>query len=706
MPPLPLPLRNAPRIQKTARGGADDVLANAIAVLEAIKDGASAVGGVPFVSGVVVAVLGIARAVEQVSGTREEFVQVAVRAAALTEHVQRTVGAEGRELRVDLVRSLSRLHQTMAAIRRVVEVELQRGRIDRFVRRASMATTLKKCVRDLDDAWHAFDTATMLGVELKLGEISGRIETLNLRHRELQLPLLFWDNVQIDGLRRRYRICDSHEGTSIGAASISRCTCANNIAQARVLQEDYGTLVRYHPDRASVPGATVLCLGDRCYISARGLQSDDPVVWVSRWFQHLLDFASVREFAANKADVPLFDLRQGQVHRHERCLPSIGLNPEGRLFLDVSDICHSHMDCFRQSISRMYSEARDLPASEDESLWFTSLPTGLAEEAIRVVCSNADASARGACLDRVVESDLGSVLSTARLECAGDARLGDYGYLKRCIDDGERFVRLGHISDLFEEDVLATCDRSTISPGNVWSLPERRPWSKGEVESHEFPRCLDDDEGPRGYRVLSVDRAIDPRFCRAFVWKHAPRVSRQHGILITQILLVDQVNHCAVFSDAHLIQTGRRDERNSHSYSSEDTRESANTDTAKQSRSLWFHQLPLDQDVQPPDPWGYWSEDSQPAPPDSSAHPNSPAHCRGCVTPFAYVSRLLPFEAELVKMVNLLRDITPTATEAIEPRCRDMSLGVPSAIDTSYSNDAHCVSMVSPSRNPYAGMSD
>ena len=50
----------------------------------------------------------------------------------------------------------------IASIRHDVEQQCNQSRLHRFLHQTTIDTTLKKHIRALDDAWHAFDVSTII----------------------------------------------------------------------------------------------------------------------------------------------------------------------------------------------------------------------------------------------------------------------------------------------------------------------------------------------------------------------------------------------------------------------------------------------------------------------------------------------------------------------------------------------------------------
>ncbi|KAH9925595.1 uncharacterized protein BXZ73DRAFT_103132 [Epithele typhae] len=182
---MPSFMRRIRRTFKSPRKATvNDVLANSIDALEAVKNVADAVGVVPFLSAVITAALGIAKVVQEARESEDALVEVARRAAAIVTHIKQKVqsGAGSLAVSTEMQKILAELHAVMENIRAEVEDVLKIVPFVRFLRRKMVQKKGQTCVQKLDDAWRAFDSALLVHLENQVkaqGESLERLEDQN-----------------------------------------------------------------------------------------------------------------------------------------------------------------------------------------------------------------------------------------------------------------------------------------------------------------------------------------------------------------------------------------------------------------------------------------------------------------------------------------------------------------------------------------------
>ncbi|KAH9925589.1 uncharacterized protein BXZ73DRAFT_78931 [Epithele typhae] len=600
-PPRPSP---GQRPLVASEGISDDVLANSITILEALKDAASAVGVVPFLGGIIATALGIAKAVEQSRANTDAFVFVAERAATLAEYVQeKTLGSNGGTISTDMQVILQELHRSvlpscswnslvilsghsaLVKVQHTVNRELQRGRIHRFFRRAKLRGKAQECLQKLEDAWHSFDSAILVRLERQVeslqrqGEsLQGKVESLK-GQVELQatfepgclvsasaLPTTALFSQLLSDIQRTeahtkipYRT-RTHHGYQYSAILGTRPVTVRTYGH-KLKDNVFESIQMYsennhesHETFNNVIAMAYPHAGVQFYVLDGSLRrsiltdfdSNDPVVWIEKLCQH---------------DETVIPAHKGP------CLPSAGIDSHGQLIFDVQDLEHGNASCLFTCIYGLYSEACDYVSRSNLSrLW--------------------DFVARQIPLHSLEIAD-------------NDAKPGDYGYITNH-PDGPRFAYLGNIDDVFESSVDIV-EEFTIVPSQ--NDPGR--WCIGQV----FLSGIPDD---------TYDK---------FFTNHALRLSRLHGIDLSDLFLVQCRNYGA------WVCTGEDHTHGTHT-------------------TAWLHKQPLDEHGVPHKPWAYWSFDEEPVPvghppPDVPQGPG----CFWVEPPRLYASGLGPFLARMNVML-------------------------------------------------------
>ncbi|KAH9920528.1 uncharacterized protein BXZ73DRAFT_104653 [Epithele typhae] len=479
-PPLP----NALRVQRVGR---HDVLATIIIGLEATRDGVDGLSAVPFLGGIVGAVLGIAKAAQQVGSTQDDFLQVAERADSLVKHIQKQVERLNPHDTVDDIETnLSTLLATMSSIRQTVESQVERGVLDRFMHRSSISSELKKCVYSLDSAWRSFDTAMLLSVHRKL-------ETHSTHDPQLKVRRLFWDDLQLDDNRGSYYLNEDLEGEEFLGRLNQRPVIIRTITKkdGKPKEEYYQEVVKYHPD------------------------TDGPYARI----------AQVLGVAHPCLDRPFYVLEAG-------------LNDRGDIVFHVSDLSNSWWNCVAESLQRLFAESRGMQMRKHWKcgmgfLHLASLGFHLGEALFRTQ----DIRTQDNILDEIVFNDFRSQ-SVQELPDAPGTRVGDFGYLHADTDGKQHFTVLGHMGDIFR----------TLLPMSYY---EREWYRDGETRSKDSPwlyqlgrREFALDEDPKGLVRCEVEVTIVNEY-RCFFWSQAGRIAQKHGVDVTDVVLLAGKYHTA-----------------------------------------------------------------------------------------------------------------------------------------------------------------
>ncbi|KAH9920522.1 uncharacterized protein BXZ73DRAFT_104646 [Epithele typhae] len=391
-PPLP----NALRVQRVGR---DDVLATIIIGLEATRDGVDGLSAVPFLGGIVGAVLGIAKAAQQVGSTQDDFLQVAERADSLVKHIQKQVERLNPHDTVDDIETnLSTLFATMSSIRQTVERQVERGVLDRFMHRSSISSELKKCVYSLDSAWRSFDTAMLLSVHRKL-------ETHSTHDPQLKVRRLFWDDLQLDDNRGSYYLNEDLEGEEFLGRLNQRPVIIRTITKkdGKPKEEYYQEVVKYHPD------------------------TDGPHARI----------AQVLGVAHPCLDRPFYVLEAG-------------LNDRGDVVFHISDLSNTWWNCVAESLQRLFAESRGMRMQKKWKcgMGFHHLSRFGYHLQREVWRPPQDMHARNIIFDEIAFNDL-KAQSVQEFPDVPGTKVGDFGYFH--VDGGgkQHFAVLGHIEDMF-----------------------------------------------------------------------------------------------------------------------------------------------------------------------------------------------------------------------------------------------------------------
>ncbi|KAH9925587.1 uncharacterized protein BXZ73DRAFT_78929 [Epithele typhae] len=541
------------------RSAADDVLANSITILEALKDAASAVGAVPFLGGIVATALGIAKAVEQSRANTDAFVSVAERAATLAEYVQKkTLGLNGGTIGVDMQVILLELHSALVKVQDAVKRELEKGRFNRFFRRAKLRGKAQECLLKLDDAWRSFD----VGVTAILVRLERQVELLKSQV-ESQAPFepgsLMLSDIQRTEAHTKipYRT-RTHHGYQYSAILGTRPVTVrtyghklkDNVFESIQIYSENNH--EYHETFSNVIAMARPQAGTQFYILdgtrhsiLADFDSKDPVIWVQKLFQH--------ERSLRAETSQLVDAAAHRDHRHH--------------FLPGTD-------CLITPPFHTHTPSAEGPVIHNTALTFDALVQARDDHAFRSNSSRLwDFVARQIPLHSLEIAD-------------NNAKPGDYGYITNH-PDGPRFTYLGNINEVSESSGdMVHYERRIFRDTRPtrWKLST---WSNNAVESGEFTIVPSQNDPGRwciGQQILS---GISDDTSDKFFTDHALRLSRLHGIDLSDLFLVN----CRDYGAGAC--TGEDHTHGTHT-------------------TAWLHKQPLDEHGVPHEPWAYWSFDEEP----------------------------------------------------------------------------------------------
>ncbi|KAH9916424.1 uncharacterized protein BXZ73DRAFT_81106 [Epithele typhae] len=278
--------------------------------------------------------------------------------------------------------------------------ELEKGRFNRFFRRAKLHGKAQECLLKLDDAWRSFDTAILVRLERQVESLKSQVESQAPFEPGSLVPYVPFTSIQKDRTTTQYRT-RTHNGEQRSGIWDNRPVTVrmydhkfkdNVFESIQMYSENQYALIFSQSDQESHETlSNVIAMarpqaGTQFYVLEgvrRSILADfgnkDPVVWVRKLYQH--------------------------AHRDHR-----------QHFLPEAPVLHNSGFNFDALV-----QARDhLSHSNFSRLW--------------------DFVAR-------------QIIPLNSLEIAdNDAKPGDYGYITNH-PDGPRFAYLGNIDDVFESSV-------------------------------------------------------------------------------------------------------------------------------------------------------------------------------------------------------------------------------------------------------------
>ncbi|KAH9916422.1 uncharacterized protein BXZ73DRAFT_105859 [Epithele typhae] len=553
-----------------SEGIADDVLANSITILEALKDAASAVGAVPFLGGIIAAALGIAKAVEQSRANTDAFVSVAERAVALAEYVQKkTLGSNGGTIGVDMQVILLELHSALVKVQDAVKRELEKGRFNRFFRRAKLHGKAQECLLKLDDAWRSFDTAILVRLERQVESLRSQVESQAPFEPGTLVPYVPFTSIQKDRTTTQYKT-RTHNGEQRSGIWDNRPVTVrifdhkfkDNVFESiqmysenhRESHETFSNVIAMAYPRA---GVQFYVLDGLRRSILTDFDSKDPVIWVEKLFQHLVDAAAHRD------------------HRQH--------------FLPEAPVWHNSAITFDALV-----RVRDHVSRSNFSRLWHSIISGVPCHILEIT--------------------------------GNDAKPGDYGYIPNH-PDGPRFTYLGNIDDVFESSVDIVYRECRVYHDTRRTPFKHSTWSDNTVESEEFTIVPSQNDPGRWCIGKGIGSGISGDTYDKFFTDHALRLSRLHGIDLSDLFLVSSRYYEAWAC------TGEDHTHGTHT-------------------TAWLHKQPLDEHGVPHEPWAYWSFDEEPVPvghppPDVPQGPG----CFRVIPPRLWARGLGPFIARMNVML-------------------------------------------------------
>ncbi|KAH9929108.1 uncharacterized protein BXZ73DRAFT_78245 [Epithele typhae] len=483
----------------------EDALAHTITGLEIAKDAVTVANGVPYLVTIIGGVLSIAKSVEAVNGTKDNFVQVAKRGGELVEHVRKHIGEDTTAISEELEQSLKQLEATVASIKEKVRTALEHHFFVRYLRRASMDAIATECGRQLDDAWRSFDSACTISTNKGVVKIDLRLRTDPNRDPETKMRFLYYDQVVWGRVRGTYTVVNVCEGEEWDGKLDGRDVIVRTVVRRPSQPKfDFNSLALYNANVVS---------------SADWLRSwgDRTRPWTASFMWKKLAFA----FAAASKDFYIHSLVKGRAHTHKQCLPTAGLNDFGRLIIHAPDIVNANSDCFRRCLNRSYCEINQFAYKTDGGGWGISFPTGPASDLLAGLRAGANVASY---VDAFIQSQLACFWSLAVLPATLDARVGEYGQLTEPspgTNEARRFISLGHINELLGMEVPVLTRRcygtraGTHTPYETVSWPDA---GDGAL-SHDCSAFAQGEDA--AHNTVYIQRILDVSACRAFFWDYA-----------------------------------------------------------------------------------------------------------------------------------------------------------------------------------------
>ncbi|KAH9916430.1 uncharacterized protein BXZ73DRAFT_81110 [Epithele typhae] len=521
----------------------------------------------------------------------------------------------------------------LVKVQDAVKRELEKGRFNRFFRREKLRGKAQECLLKLDDAWRSFDTAILVRLERQVESLKSQVESQapfepGSLVSASALPTTALFSQLLSDIQRTeahtkipYRT-RTHHGYQYSAILGTRPVTVRTYGH-KLKDNVFESIQMYsennHESHETLSNVIAMArpqAGTQFYV-LDGLQrsiltdfdSKDPVIWVQKLFQHerslraetsqLVDATAHRDPRQHflpGTDCPIPPLFQA----HIRFTEAPVVHNSGSTF-DALVQAHDHVS--HSNFSRLWDfVARHIP------FHLLEIPDN-------------------------------------------DAKPGDYGYITNH-PDGPRFTYLGNIDDVFESSVDIVSEEGRIYHDKRRAPLKHSTWSNNAVESEEFTIVPSQNDPGRWCIGQQILYSISDDTSYKFFTDHALRLSRLHGIDLSDLFLVD----------------GRYYE--AWACTGEDHTHGTHT-------TAWLHKQPLDEHGVPHKPWAYWSFDEEPVPvghppPDVPQGPGCfwverARLLASCLTPFtARMNVMLAEASERDRAAGARRKLADTGK--LEPR--------------------------------------
>ncbi|KAH9949924.1 hypothetical protein B0H21DRAFT_725264 [Amylocystis lapponica] len=561
-----------------------DVLADTIVVLEVLQTASSAVCIAPFLGPIVGSVLSL------VQTFNIRATDLANDSAATDESSQRT--------------------STLSS-------HLKGNTFSRFLRHATIAEILDRELESLNDAWHSFDTACLIIMQQKIDRLTRFSQDQAVYDAASQLRLFRFNDLKLHQVRGAWRAsygapsCDEWEGEWDGRAVVVRMLrsaasgCTKTNKDLALLASSIPRV--HHPHVGQILGYSHPTLRERFYVLETGpipiasyLKQQDVMTRVRLWLQMVIDFQDTYRYISQLQH----GLKRNVSHRHHLvCLPSAALKSTGKLIIAAEDLTHANYQCFYPQLCRLYEAHHGMSPPLDRcSLECRACHTIGADSR----CGDNEPKSPHELLSAIeCERNNSNPLLTSRIFLGIQlytifhypdilkARFGDFGHIDKkngaFIPFGNIFTRTG--VELKQKSKYWASSISSVSQVvTPFSWPVR-------IKRYTISRS---GLYTGSYAIMKIVRRLDQADSISF-WDLATDIAEQNKLSLQHLAFVDKISY--VFQGGFEYDIECTDH---HSELAGDFDE-VPTD-------VFFYQLPLMQNGDPPSPWGYWSLIPEPTP--------------------------------------------------------------------------------------------